>query len=122
MVILSNRTNPVVQGQLIPILVYGTELHQHPTELMRRLARVEVLSGVGDLDTIIYNKRVRWAASVYCRKLPILREEAGRILREVLDPEAQLRWVEGVAGLPVEVEVVDLRSNARRSAPTAAGR
>jgi len=106
------------RGQVIPILVYGAELHQQPTESMRRLVRewqrwivgawrgsradrVEALSGVGDLDTITY-KRVRWAASVYGRTLPILREEAERILREVLDPEVQLRWMRGVTGLPVE--------------------
>ena len=49
---------------------------------------MEALSDVGDLDTITHDKRVRWAASVYGRTLPILREEAERILREVLDPEA----------------------------------
>jgi len=38
---------------------------------------------------------------VYGRTLPILRGEAERILREVLDPEVQLRWMRGV-----EVEVV----------------
>jgi len=87
---LQTPKKQLVQRQLIPILVYGAELNQHPTESMRRLARewqkwivgawrdsradrVEALSRVGDLDTIIHNKRVRWAASVYGRALPILR-------------------------------------------------
>ena len=65
---------------------------------------MEALSEVGDLDTITHNKRVQWAASVYGRALPILREEAERVLRELLDPDVQLR---GLTGLPVEVEVVD---------------
>lgn len=66
----------IVQGQLLPLLTYGVELHQNPTEPMRQLLRewqrcvvgawrgsnadrVEELSGILDIDSIIRYQRVR---------------------------------------------------------------
>ena len=102
----------VVAGQLLPLLLYGAELHQHPTESMRRLVRewqrwivgawrgsnaqkVSEICGIPDIDVMVQNKRIRWAASVYGRALPQLRTIAEPILRGAIDPEIQLRWMGG---------------------------
>jgi len=101
----------VVIGKLLPILTYGSELHQHPTEeasrLVRRVARwvamgyqgsnedkIEDETGIGKLEVLTHRKRVRWAASVYARDEPELRPIAERILREELEREEDviLRW------------------------------
>jgi len=102
----------IVVGQLIPILTYGSELHQDPPEEARRLARklvrwvvlgykgsnenkIEDLTGIGRLESLTRNKRVRWAPSVYARNKLELRPRAERILREELGGEEDviLSWV-----------------------------
>ena len=104
----------VVVGQLIPILTYGSELHQNPPEeakrLGRRLARwvelgyqgsnennIEDITGIGKLEVLTRTKRIRWAASVFARNEPELRPRAERILREELGTEEDvvLTWMGG---------------------------
>ena len=58
--------------------------------------RVSDLSGILDVESIARRKRIRWATSVDARDLPRLREIAEGILREVLEPDVQLRWMVGV--------------------------
>jgi len=41
------------------------------------------------------NKRYRWAASVYGRNLPELREVAEAILQEIGDEDTEWRWMKG---------------------------
>jgi len=54
-------------------------------------------------------KRIRWAASVYGRNLPELREVAEPILREWIEEDAELRWMGGVGGVrDVRVEELDI--------------
>lgn len=60
-----------------------------------RADRVEELSEVSDLDTIVWTKRARWVTSVYGRALPILRKEAEKILREYLEPKVELSQMRG---------------------------
>ena len=107
----------IVIGQLLPILTYGSELHQNPTEEAARMARkfarwvamgyqgsnenkIEDITGIGKLEVLTHRKRVRWAASVYARNEPELRPRAERILREELGGEDDviLKWMEGTEG------------------------
>jgi len=102
----------IVVGQLIPILTYGSELHQKLPEEARRMARkfarwivmgykgsnenkIEDLTAIGRLESLTRIKRVRWAASVYARNEPELRPCAERILREELGEEEDvvLTWI-----------------------------
>jgi len=104
----------IVVGQLIPILTYGSELHQEPPEeakrLVRKLARwvamgykgsnedkIEDITGISKLETMTRVKRVRWAASIYARDEPELRPRAEAILREALGGEEDviLTWIGG---------------------------
>jgi len=99
--------------QLLPILTYGCELYPTPSEQQRRLAnqmyrwtlgvykgsgadKVQDFVGVSDLGVVMANKRIRWAASVYWRHEPELREKAEPILREVLEDDTEMRWMQGV--------------------------
>lgn len=50
---------------------------------------------------------MRWAASVYGRHLPELREVAEPILREWIEVDSELRWMEGCPASR-EVQVEDL--------------
>jgi len=60
--------------------------------------KVCALSGTSDLENLMLAKRVRWAVSVYGKALPALRGPAEAILRELLGPEVELRWMEGTRG------------------------
>ena len=102
----------IVCGQLLPILCYGCEAFAEPNEEMRRLARtwsrwivgawsgsqagcVEALSGVDCLDEIFWKRKIRWAASVYGRHLPALRQIAAKILEERYEGHnVQFEWME----------------------------
>ena len=98
----------------LPILTYGSELHQKPSEEAQRLGRklarwvamgyqgsnenkIEDITGIGKLEALTHKKRVRWAASVYARNEPELRPRAERILREELGGEEDvvLTWMVG---------------------------
>ena len=58
-------------------------------------ARVEALSGVDDLDEIFRKRKIRWAASVYGRYLPALRDIADRILSHRYEGyNVQFNWME----------------------------
>ena len=87
----------IVCGQLLPVLCYGCEAFTKPSEEMVRLSRqwarwvvgawagssverVEILSGVEDLAEVFRKRKIRWAASVYSRYLPELKEVAQGIL------------------------------------------
>jgi len=96
----------IVGQQLLPILTYGCELYPTPSEQQRRLANdmyrwtVGAYKGsrgdkVQDLAVVVANKRVRWAASVYGRHQPELREIAEPILREALSKDTVMRWMQG---------------------------
>jgi len=103
----------VAIGKLLPILMYGPELHTKPPEESSRLAatisrwvvmgyrgsskeKIEDISGIRQLEVLTHRKRVRWAASVYSRHEPSLRPRAQKILEEELGEEVDLRWMEGV--------------------------
>jgi len=96
----------MVVQQLLPILTYGCEPYPEPSEQQRRLAngmygwtvgaykgsradKVQALSRLNDIGTVMANKRDRWAASVYGRHLPELREIAEKILREALEEDME---------------------------------
>ncbi|KAF8427074.1 hypothetical protein EV426DRAFT_686742 [Tirmania nivea] len=57
--------------------------------------KIEDITGIPDLRTWMWTKRIRWAASVYRRALPELREIAEGILKEVVEPDAVLHWMSG---------------------------
>ena len=56
--------------------------------------KVEEISGIAQLERLMRNKRLRWAASVYARHMSELRRVAERIIREKLGEEAVLVWME----------------------------
>ena len=85
----------VVCGQILPILLWGSELHDKPSESMNRFAaelsrwvigawrgsnkqRVEEISGIMQPEELMRNKKIRWAGSVYARHLPDLRTYEGK--------------------------------------------
>jgi len=105
----------IVTQQILPILTYGCELYPEPSEQQCRLAaeiqrwvisayrgssrnRVEELTGITEISRLMLCKRIRWAASVYRRNLPELRDIAEPILREWIEEDAELRWMGGVKG------------------------
>jgi len=115
----SEEKRMVVVGQLIPILTYGSHLHQELSEEAKRLARrfarwvamgykgssenkIEDITGIGKLEVLTRIKRVRWAASVYARNEPELRPRAERILREELggEEDVTLIWIGDKEGGP----------------------
>lgn len=116
----------ILTQQLLPILTYGCELYPDPSEQQRRLAyemcrwtvgaypgsrkdKVQALVGLGDIEEILRNKRTRWAASVYARHMPELREIAEPILREILEEDTELRWMGGnSAGKEINVTIREL--------------
>ena len=53
--------------------------------------RVEMLSGVEDIAQVVRKKKIRWAAPVYGRHLPILRETAQEILHQVFEMQ-NIQW------------------------------
>ena len=90
----------LVVSQIILILTYGAELHDIPWEGGRLLGeitrwvpgawrggssreRVAELAGIEELETQVLVKKLRWAASVYARDLPILRKRAEKIQRKL---------------------------------------
>ena len=98
----------IITQQILPILTYGCELHYEPSEQQRRLAaecqrwvvgayagsngvKVEELTGISGLARMMMCKRIRWAASVYARHMPELREIAEPILREWIEEDTVLR-------------------------------
>jgi len=100
----------VVVQQILPILTYGCELYHEPSEQQQRLAaecqrwvvgayrgshksKVEELTGIGELGRVMLCKRVRWAASVYGRNIPVLREIAEPILKKWVEEDAELQWM-----------------------------
>ncbi|KAF8416439.1 hypothetical protein EV426DRAFT_721797 [Tirmania nivea] len=117
----------IVCGQLLPILTYGAELHTEPSEVMERLSaewgrwicggwrgsartKIEDITGIPDLKTWMWTKRIRWAALVYGRALPALRETAEGILEGVLEPDAVLHWMSGgdeTVGREVDIAELD---------------
>jgi len=117
----------ILTQQLLPILTYGCELYPDPSEQQRRLAndiyrwtvgayrgsrkdKVQALVGLNDIGVIMRNKRIRWAASVYARYIPELRAIAEPILREVLEEDVEVRWMQGTES------VRDIRVEARELA------
>jgi len=115
----------IVVQQILPIMTYGCELYPESSEQQQQLAtecqrwvvgayrgsdgeKVEALTGISGLDRLMMCKRIRWAASVYGRHLPELREVAEPILREWIEEDAELRWMEGTKGKGVvRVEELD---------------
>jgi len=104
---------------------YGCELYPNPSEQQQRLA-AEIQRWVAgayrgsnkakvewdtvlDLQMVLYNKRISWAASVYGRQLPELRQMAEEILRSVLEEDSQLEWMHGKrrGGMKMRVEELD---------------
>jgi len=116
----------ILTQQLLPILTYGCELYPDPSEQQRRLAyelyrwtvgaypgsradKVQALVGLQGIEVIMRNKRIRWAASVYARHLPELRAIAEPILREVLEEDTELRWMQGsVPRADIEIGIQEL--------------
>jgi len=102
----------IVTQQILSILTYGWEVYHIPSKQQRRLAteiqrwvvgayrgsnanKVEQLTGITELRRLMQNERVRWATSVYGQHLPDLREVAEPILREWIEADSQLRWMDG---------------------------
>ena len=115
----------VIVQMILPILTYGCELHYEPIERQRRLAaecqrwivgayagsnaaKVEELTGISELERMMMCKRIRWAASVYGRQLPELRQVAEPILRQWIEEDAVLRWMGSSGRGEREVQVVEL--------------
>jgi len=69
--------------------------------------RVEELTGIAEIGRLMLCKRLRWAAPVYGRHLPGLREVAEPIVREWVEEDVELRWMEGIRGMR-NVHVRDL--------------
>ena len=86
----------IVEGQILPTLLYGSELHDTAWEEAERLLNEMVRCIVGayrgssierlkrrtGIEETILVKKVRWAASVYGRDIPIMRKRAEEILKE----------------------------------------
>ena len=106
------ETAKLVVGQLLPMLLYGAELHDSPWEegawLAREMSRwvvgayrgssgerIETVTGIEQLERQIIVKKVRWAVSVYGRHIPVLRKRAEEILREHLEEGVDLIWMRG---------------------------
>ena len=70
--------------------------------------QVQVLCGLSDAGLVMHNKRVRWAASVYARHIPELREIAEPILRGVVEEDTELRWTRGTGPGAGKVEIEQL--------------
>jgi len=115
----------LITQQILPILTYGCELYFQPSEQQQRLAaecqrwvvgacagsnrgKVEELTGIGELGRVMLCKRIRWAASVYGRCLPELREIAEPTIREWVEEDAELRWMEGAPKGRRRVQVAEL--------------
>ena len=115
----------IITQQILPILTYGCELYFEPSEQQQRLAaecqrwvvgaytgsnrrKVEELTSIGEVGRVMLCKRIRWAASVYGRHLPELREIAEPIIREWVEEDAELRWIGGTIKGRREVHVVEL--------------
>jgi len=115
----------ILTQQLLPILTYGCELYPDPSEQQRRLAydmyrwtvgaypgsradKVQALVGLQEIGVIMRNKRIRWAASVYARHVPELRAIAEPILREALEEDTELRWMQGTSKESIGIEVREL--------------
>jgi len=115
----------IATQQLLPILTYGSELYPNPSEQQHRLAneiyrwtigaypgsrrdKVQALIGLNDIGGIMMSKRYRWAASVYTRNIPELREIAEPILREAVGEEVELRWRTGGERKKRQIKIEDL--------------
>jgi len=68
------------------------------------------LTGISELGRMMMCKRIRWAASVYGRgrHIPELRKVAEPILREWIEEDAELRWMEGSTTEPRKLKVTEL--------------
>jgi len=115
----------IITQQILPILTYGCELYAEPSEQQQRLAaecqrwvvgayagsngrKVAELTGIGELGQVMIRKRIRWAASVYGRNIPALREIAEPIIRDYTEEDAELRWMGGCARGERRVRIEEL--------------
>jgi len=115
----------ILTQQLLPILTYGSALYPEPSEQQRRLAndmyrwvvgaypgsrtdKVQALVGLKDIGAIMMSMMIRWAASVYARHMPELREIAEPILREAIGEEGELRWMGKVGNEECLIRVEEL--------------
>jgi len=64
--------------------------------------------GLDDIVIIMRNKRIRWAASVYARHIPELRQIAEPILRDVLGEDVKLQWMRETKTASTGVEIREL--------------
>ena len=88
--------------QILLILTYSCEQqHRLAAELQRWVVgayrginamKVEELTGIADLQRLMQNKRIRWAATIYGRHMLELRGKAEQILREFLEEDMVLTW------------------------------
>ena len=73
---------------------------------------MEASSGVEYLEDIFWKRKIRWAASVYGRHLPALRQIAAKILEERYEGhDVQFEWMEEEVCMndrqPFRIEVYD---------------
>jgi len=73
-----------------------------------RADKVQALCRLNDVGVMMHNKRIWWAASVYARNVPELREIAEPILQEVLDEGLEMMWRQETKWESGVVEVVPL--------------
>ena len=110
----------IVVGQILPTLLYEAELHDTPWEEGQRLLRemrrwitgayrgssserLQKITGIEGLEKQMLVKKVRWAASVYGRSIPILRKKEEEILKE--HTKGQRRWMSGEDGRITNVTI-----------------
>jgi len=76
--------------------------------MKRHLSQLTTYGSFSGLDRLMMCKRIRWAASVYGRHVPELKEVAEPIIREWVEEDAQLRWMNGTKGRGREIRVEEL--------------
>ena len=114
--------DPTSAKIIILPLLYGAELHDTPWEegerLLREMVRwitgayrgssaerLQSITGIEGLERQMLVKKVRWAASVYGRNIPILRKKAEEILKK--HTEGEKKWMIGEDRRITNVTVVE---------------
>ncbi|KAF8415635.1 hypothetical protein EV426DRAFT_700348 [Tirmania nivea] len=97
--------------------------HRERDASIRVLISPPKKTGIPDLQKWIWMKRIRWAKSLYGRRLPELKEVAEKMLTEVLEPGALLRWIAPILRVQQpEVRVVELEEGRVQAGRTGHGK
>lgn len=72
-------------------------------------AKAAEISGIEDLQDVMNKKRIRWAASVYARHLPQLREIAQPILEEAFGTHSvEWQWMDEPVPMDQRLEIEEV--------------